>query len=200
MSPPVAILLFAAGSSSRMGGRDKLTRTVDGVPLLRRVASRAVGTGLPVLALLPPDRPERAAALDGLALRRVPVPDAALGMAQSIRAGLGALPPDTPGALMLMADMPDITGGDLRRLADRFIELGGETVVRAATRDGTPGSPNVVPRALFPALMRLSGDTGGRDVLRTVPQDHVALDGRRAVTDLDTPADWAAWRAARDQS
>ena len=91
-------------------------------------------------------------------------------------------------------------GGDLRRLADRFIELGGETVVRAATRDGTPGSPNVVPRALFPALMRLSGDTGGRDVLRTVPQDHVALDGRRAVTDLDTPADWAAWRAARDQS
>nr|WP_256372985.1 nucleotidyltransferase family protein [Pseudoruegeria sp. HB172150] len=190
-------MLFAAGSSSRMGARDKLTEDVDGEPLLRRSALRAIATGLPVHALLPPDRPERWRAVEGLDLTLTAVPDARDGMSASIRAGLASLPERTPGTIMLMADMPDLESADLTALAKRFADLGSQTVVRAATEDGRPGAPALIPRHLFPALQALQGDTGGRDVLKSVPQDLVPLPGRRAVTDLDTPDDWAEWRETR---
>ncbi len=189
-----AILLFAAGASRRMAPRDKLTEVVDGEPLLRRTARRALATGHPVIALLPPDRPARAAALDGLDLGRVTVPDAGAGMSRSIRAGIAALPPDCPGAMMLMADMPDLETADLAHLLDRFAASGG-AVIRAAGEDGTPGSPAVIPARLFAAFGRLTGDTGGRQILKSEPVHWVPLPGRRALTDLDTPADWAAFRA-----
>jgi CTP:molybdopterin cytidylyltransferase MocA len=43
----------------------------------------------------------------------------------------------------------------------------------------------------------LSGDEGARAILRRHPPRLLALPGRHAVTDLDTPEDWARWRAAR---
>lgn len=189
------ILLFAAGASRRMAPRDKLTEIVDGAPLLRRTARRALATGAPVIALLPPDRPDRAAALDGLDLQRVTVADAAGGMSRSIAAGIGALPPGCAGALMLMADMPDLTTADLTVLIERFQQLGGETVIRAAAQDGTPGSPSVIPARLFGQFAALQGDTGGRGILRGEAVDLVPLPGHHALTDLDSPQDWAAFRA-----
>jgi molybdenum cofactor cytidylyltransferase len=46
--------------------------------------------------------------------------------------------------------------------------------------------------------MRLTGDQGARDLLRAHADDvrAVVLPARHAVTDLDTPEDWANWRAA----
>jgi hypothetical protein len=104
MTPP-AILLLAAGSSSRMRGADKLLERVDGVPLLLRQARVALAAGVPVIVTLPGDRPARTAALAGLDLVTVPVPDAALGLSASIRAGVRAAaskpkppPPNSPTA------------------------------------------------------------------------------------------------------
>lgn len=194
----VTILLFAAGASSRMGGRDKLMELIDGRPLLSRSATRAVATGLPVIVVLPPDRPARLAVTQALGLPHVIAEEARDGMSASIRAGLGALPPDAPGALMLMADMPDLDTGDLLTLAARFADAGESEVIRAAAEDGSPGSPTLVPRRLFPALSALSGDQGGRAVLKSQPTRLVPLAGRRALTDLDTPEDWAAWRAGKE--
>ena len=154
---PLTILLFAAGSSSRMKGRDKLLERIGDETLLKRSARRAVATGLPVIALLPPLPTPRAAELDGLVGTRVMVPDASDGMSRSIAAGLGALPDSALGAMMVMADMPDLETGDLLTLASRFDALGGDTVVRAAGADGTPGSPALVPRRLFAALRSLDG-------------------------------------------
>ena len=53
----------------------------------------------------------------------------------------------------------------------------------------------IVPARLLPEMAALRGDTGARALMQSHPVRHVALPGRRAVTDLDTPEDWAAWRA-----
>jgi hypothetical protein len=89
MTPP-AILLLAAGASSRMRGADKLLEPVEGVPLVLRQARVALATGASVIVTLPLDRPLRNAALAGLELTTAPVPDAALGLSASIRAGVRA--------------------------------------------------------------------------------------------------------------
>ena len=76
-------------------------------------------------------------------------------------------------------------------------EAGGERPVRATGADGTPGHPVIFPARLFAALARLKGDTGARAVLEGEAVLHVALPGRAALVDLDTPEDWAGWLAAR---
>lgn len=196
--PDLQILILAAGASSRMRGADKLLEQVAGQPLLRHIAGQALATGLPVTVTLPPDRPARAAALDGLTVRRITVPDAGLGMAHSLRAGLASLQPQ--GAVMvLLADLPEITTDDLTMLAQAHARTPGQ-ILRATDASGQPGHPVIFPGSLRTGLMQLSGDDGARSLLRRHAGDLqlIALPGQNATTDLDTPEDWAAWRSGRE--
>ena len=70
---------------------------------------------------------------------------------------------------------------------------------RGAAEDGTPGHPVLFDGALRDDFADLSGDSGGRAIIdRYKDRTHlVPLPGRRALTDLDTPEDWEAWRSAR---
>jgi CTP:molybdopterin cytidylyltransferase MocA len=191
------ILILAAGSASRMRGGDKLLEQVDGQPQLARILQAALQTGLPVTVALPPDRPDRAVVIAGLPARQITVPDPAQGMAASLTAGLASLPA-TAGVMLLLADLPEITTADLITLRDAWAQE-PEAILRGAAADGTPGHPVCFPPDLREDLMTLKGDEGARAVLvrhrarlRLIP-----LPDRHATTDLDTPEDWATWRAAR---
>ncbi|WP_022703122.1 nucleotidyltransferase family protein [Pseudorhodobacter ferrugineus] len=193
----VTVLILAAGASSRMRGADKLLEPVAGQPLLRRVAQIALATGLPVMVTLSDDRPAREAALDGLGLQRLRVGDASQGMAASLRAGVAAIPVGS-AILILLADMPEIDAQDLAAMIASYRQA-PDMVHRGATADGTPGHPVLFPAWLRAHLIGLHGDVGARSVLRevanlTVP---VTLPERHALTDLDTPEDWARWRAVQ---
>ncbi|TDK47423.1 nucleotidyltransferase family protein [Antarcticimicrobium luteum] len=194
------ILLLAAGQSSRMRGRDKLMEPVGGVPLLRRAARRACAAGIgPVIAALPPAPHPRHDALAGLPVVPVPVPDAAEGIAASLRRALTALPPKAEAAMILLADLPELSTADLQTVAGAVDLRSGVLVWRGATAAGQPGHPVVVARALFAELAALTGDSGAQVAIRRHADRLmlVPLPGRHARLDLDTPEDWAAWRAAQ---
>lgn len=195
----VTILLLAAGASSRMRGADKLLQQVDGVALLRRQALAALGTGAPLIVALPA-RPAlsgpRRAALAGLALAVTEVPGEAPGMGDSLRHGVRAA--GHPGGLMVMlADMPEIETGDLTALIAAFAASGADRILRAGAQDGTPGHPVIFPADCLSDLGSLTGDSGARNLLRDRGAQVLPLAGRRALVDLDTPEDWAAWQKAR---
>jgi CTP:molybdopterin cytidylyltransferase MocA len=195
----IVILIPAAGAARRMRGRDKLLEPVDGIPLLRRQAQRALETGAHVIVTLPtPDSP-RFAALAGLPLQIVFVPDATEGMAASVRRGAAAAPDGIAALIILPADMPDLETGDLLLLINGFQSEISPTLQQATAADGTPGHPVLFPADCLPALQMLSGDQGARDVLRANAHRlrRIALQGMRALTDLDTPEDWETWRRAR---
>ncbi|HMO73410.1 MAG TPA: nucleotidyltransferase family protein [Paracoccaceae bacterium] len=194
--PALPVLILAAGASSRMGARDKLTEQVGGEPMIRRTVRAALATGAPVIVVVPPDRPARRAALAGLPVATVIARDAAQGMAASLRAGIAALPRDAAGVMVLPADMPGLTADALQAVIAAFAAA-PSGIHRGATADGRPGHPTVFPADLIPALTLVEGDEGGRSViaahlnrLRLVP-----LPGDAAVLDLDTPDDWEAFRA-----
>ncbi len=193
-----AILVLAAGRATRMRGRDKLMEEVAGQPLLSERVATARATGAPVWVTLPPraDRPGRWAALEGAGAGLIEVGDADNGMSASLRAGLAALPADCPALLVMLADMPEITTADITALLAPF---DGTTILRGASAEGHPGHPVLFPARDFPALAALTGDAGARDLLRAEAGRVrlVPLPARHALTDLDTPEDWAAWRAAR---
>jgi molybdenum cofactor cytidylyltransferase len=188
----LVVLLLAAGGSTRMRGGDKLTEEVGGMPLLRRQALAALSVTPEVIVVLPPDRPARAVALEGLAVRTVVAEDAREGMSASLRAGLRAAEGDA--AMVMPADMPELGPVELGLMVEAFRET-PDRILRGASGD-TPGHPVIFPADLWPALAQMTGDQGGREVIaanrarvRLIP-----LPGRAALTDLDTPEDWADWR------
>lgn len=201
MPQTVAILIPAAGFARRMRGADKLLEPVAGQPVLRRIAQSACDVSETVVVTLPTGGfgPARLAVLEDLGVTPILVPDAAEGMAASLRAGVRALPESASGVMILLADLPEIEGADLRTLIDAFTADPAAPILRATSQDGQPGHPVIFPRELFETLAQVSGDTGAKTVMaahRDRLRDH-PLPGRRAVTDLDTPEDWAAWRAKR---
>ena len=196
MRPVVHILVLAAGASARMRGRDKLLQPVKGKPILRAVAETALGSGAPVLVTLPPAAEARRQAVAGLPLQFVEVPDAAQGMSRSIVRGLGAIADPGPedGVMILPADMPGFSAKVLADLISRF-RAEPELIWRGGTTDGRAGHPAIFPRDLWRDLAGVTGDEGGRSVLKRHADRlrQVPLPGQMAVLDLDTPEDWEAY-------
>ncbi|MGJ5618985.1 nucleotidyltransferase family protein [Sulfitobacter sp. MF3-043] len=201
MSFPIIIL--AAGQSRRMRGRDKLLEDIDGAPLLRRQAqmARAVTDGDVIVALPPAPHP-RYDTLSGLQVSTLAVADADEGMNASLRAAILALPATAKCAMILLADLPDLTADDLITVANSIDLKTQQLIWRGATQDGAAGHPIVFKADLFAELAVLSGDTGGREVV-AAHQDQtvfVPLPGTRAHGDLDTPEQWAIWRRSRQDA
>lgn len=189
----LTILIPAAGSSTRMRGQDKLLQDVAGEPILRRQARMALALA-PVIVTLRETDPDRRAALEGVAVTVMAVTDAALGMSASFRAVAGV-----GSALMILpADMPDLTGEDLAGMIAAF-QSDPAHILRGSAGD-RPGHPVIWPRALVPSFARLTGDEGARALLRQHPVRLHPLPDQHALTDLDTPEDWAAWRAGQAAS
>lgn len=194
----VAAIVLAAGASRRMRGRDKLMEPIAGRAILRHVAEAALASrAAEVVVVLPPDAPARRAALDGLAVTRVEAADCAEGMAASLRAGLAAVAERADAVVVLLGDMPEVGAGQIDRLIATFDPAEGREIVRASSEGGVPGHPVLFGRRFFETLAALTGDRGAREVLRDAAEfvTEVATPGEAAVTDLDTPEDWAAWRA-----
>jgi len=191
-----AILLPAAGQSSRMRGRDKLLETIDGEALLRRQSRRARSTCPRVFVALPPPPHPRYAVLDGLDVTTLEVPEHTEGLGGTLRGAVARLPRNIDRLVLLLPDLPDIDDGAIREVlaaADAFPDA---LVLRGATSDGRPGHPVVFDKTLLPVFAELSGNSGGTEVIKAAG-DRVVLHrftGDQARCDLDTPEEWAEWR------
>lgn len=185
-------LILAAGSSSRMGAsRDKLLENIGNKPILEAAIQRATAVSDRVFVCLPGPTHPRAQLLQGASA--IWVADAEEGMGASIRTGVNALP-DATDLMILPADMPDLTLDDL---ATVWAAHKDGAITRGATADGRPGHPVIFPQELLRELLELRGDQGARQVIvRHRQRLHlVPLPAEHALTDLDTPEAWAAWRA-----
>lgn len=195
--PNVAVLMLAAGASKRMRGRDKLLENVHGVPMLRHAVAAALGSDAnTVVVVLPPDNAPRRAALSGLDVDLVTAVDNAEGMAGSMRNGMAALADTCDAVIIALCDMPDITAAHFDALIRAYNPGAGHEICRATDENGVPGQPVLFGRRFFENLALVSGDKGGRDVVREAPEFvvDVTIGGMAARIDLDTPEDWDRWR------
>ena len=198
----IPILILAAGASTRMRGADKLLQDVDGQPLLRRQAKMALQVSEDVRIALPPRPHARYDIIADLPVRMLEVATAAEGMSASLRTCFASLGPDVRHAMVLLADLPDISTDDLSQVIQASRSAPDALIWRGATADGTGGHPMLVSRALFRDFQTLSRDAGGQSIVKTAgTRVHlVPFSDGRARLDLDTPEQWAAWRRAKSLS
>jgi molybdenum cofactor cytidylyltransferase len=193
----VAALVLAAGRSTRMGGPNKLIAQIAGKPLVRIAAEQALASlAAPVIVVTGHQRAQVEAALTGLKLELVHNPDYAEGLSTSLKIGLAALPAAVAGAIVCLADMPQVTTAVIDRLVTAFNPEQGALVVVPTSR-GKRGNPVVWARRFFPDLVALHGDVGARHLIGANAEfvTEVALEDSAVLIDIDTPDALIAARA-----
>jgi molybdenum cofactor cytidylyltransferase len=154
-------LVLAAGAGSRFGGHKLRAPWGEG----RLIdAALAAAKSAPVEGVILLHRPGDALT-DDSEVRRVEVADWAEGMAASLRAGIAALPPDCRGAYVFLGDMPRIPTAVLQPLAQAVLD---GAPAAAPTWRGRVGHPVLFSSVMFPALIALTGDRGGRGVIEAL--------------------------------
>jgi molybdenum cofactor cytidylyltransferase len=190
---PVAGILLAAGTSSRMGC-NKLLFELNGESVLRGAARRALAGGLsPLLVVLGHQAETTRQELDGLACRIVINPDYDQGITSSLKAGVSALPPGAAAAMVLLADMPLVTAEMIADLVARYHATRAPLVI--SDYEGVNAPPMLYDRKLFDELRAMTGGGCGRQVVKRHRTEAEMLSWPAArLGDLDVPEDYARMR------
>jgi molybdenum cofactor cytidylyltransferase len=181
-----------------MGGPNKLLADIGGKPMVRRVVEAALASrARPILVVTGHQADGVQAALAGLDVTFVDNPDYAAGLSSSLKAGIGAVPGDCDGALVVLGDMPQLAGAHLDRLIAAFAAEPVATIV-LPTHAGRRGNPVLWPSDCFAEMRHLDGDAGAKRLL-AVHADRVRevdLGTDAIFADVDTPAALAELRKA----
>ncbi|MBF9221830.1 nucleotidyltransferase family protein [Hymenobacter ruricola] len=191
MPTPTALLLLAAGASTRMG-RPKQLLPYRGRTLLRHAAETAVASGCgPIVLVTGALNEALATEVAGLPIRTVHNPDWETGMASSIRAGLAAVQAAKPAAVVIMlSDQPLLTPELLRQLVQQQRQT--QAPIVAAAYGDTLGVPAVFTETVFPELLKLQGQAGAGRLIASHGPAVERVDFPAGLLDVDTPAQYAA--------
>jgi molybdenum cofactor cytidylyltransferase len=143
----VAGVVLAAGPSSRFGDDlPKQLLELEGEPLVRRVARRALESNLiDVIVVVGYREREITAALGVLPLQVVVNPHFEQGQSTSVRVGLAEVRPDATAVMFLPVDQPHLT----RRVIDRLIAAHEKTSASIVVPafEGERGAPVLISAA-----------------------------------------------------
>ncbi len=160
----IAIIIMASGLSRRMGV-NKLLLPVLGKPLCGHIIDTAIKTGYRVVVVSCYDEVLSIAGECGATA--VFNGEAEAGQSRSIRLGLKTATA-CDAAIFCPADQPFISVATLHGLTEEFCRTGK---IVTASYGGQSGSPVLFPRAYFEKLSSLTGDMGGRAVIKEHPNE-----------------------------
>lgn len=199
MKKYVTAIVLAAGSSSRMEGGNKLTRCIDGEPLLLRIIKQVLASQVQkCIVVLSQYNDEILEMLNGINVEIVTCRNADEGMSASMRSGILAAGEDTSAYMICLADMPDLKIEHFKLVIDAYDPENNRLIIRPKTISGQFGHPVLFDSSYYSDLLSLDGDIGAKAVIKDHSGRVYELEMDDAViTDLDTPQAWMDWQAQR---
>lgn len=186
-----AIIILAAGNSSRMG-KPKQLLDFKGKTLLQTVMDEALKTDCsPVTVVLGANVEEILVKHQNNQLNFVINKSWETGMASGIVAGLSSViekNDKTESIIIAVADQVFIKMSTFNNLIEKHLKTGKNMIASAYA--GTMGTPVLFGKVYFDALLSLKGTEGAKKLLKQYPQDVETVVFEGGEIDIDTETDY----------
>ncbi len=186
----VAAIVLAAGESRRFGSPKQLLPWRE-TTLLEHTVDTVLRSSVQETLVVVGHRADQI----GTLLQNRPISlvvneDWQEGLSSSVQAGLQALSARYEACLFVLGDQPNVTADLINNMLERYHRTLA-TIVAPSYR-GRRGNPVLFSRSLFPELMSLQGDKGGREVVLRHQEDveTVEVEEDDIFLDIDTEADY----------
>lgn len=194
----LSAIILAAGDSTRMGSPKALLPVPGGPAFVSAIVKTLAAAAISDIVIVTGrdhDRVVEALQRDTLSAvaRVVRNPDPGRGQLSSLWAGMDAVvSSSTEAIIMTLVDVPLVAAATVRRVIDEW-QRTRAPIVRPA-RGGRHGHPVIFDRVLFDELRQAPLDAGAKVVVRAHASAivDVEVDDEGSLTDVDTPADYAA--------
>lgn len=185
-----AVILLAAGQSSRMGSPKQLLPFQNST-LIEVVTDRLLSLSpVPLLVVLGANQEQIAPLLENRPVFTLFNPHWESGMASSIRTGITHIQdnfPQTDRVMVCLVDQPLILPKHYQQLLATSIQFPGKVI--AAKYRGQPGVPMLFPKPFYSVLEHVQKDTGAKHWIRSHPESVVTVELPEAAFDWDTRED-----------
>jgi molybdenum cofactor cytidylyltransferase len=186
----VAIILLAAGSSSRMG-KSKQLIDIQGETLLKKSVGIALQSkGSNVIVVLGANEAEHRSEIENLPVSIVSNSQWSNGMGSSVKAGLTHLLSQSPipdAVIIMVCDQPLLTSAHVNNLIDRY-DSSGKPII-ASSYSNSLGVPALFDQSMFEQLSHLEDAQGAKKIIQIHLDVTDAIDFPAGSIDLDTPED-----------
>ncbi len=109
------------------------------------------------------------------------------GISSSIKCGLRSLTPEIDGAIIFIVDQPFLKSELISRILTKFDTSNANII--AAFVSGQIIHPVMYRKELFPKLLELKGDIGGKAIFENEFIEKVAWDDEKLLLDIDSQVD-----------
>ena len=162
--PIIAAIVLAAGRSTRMGEINKLLTDFNGQPMVAQTLAQVQAAGIRQICVVTGHQAEKIeAALDENEVVFAHNGDFRDGLSTSIIAGVRALGSEINGVVIMLGDMPLVSGRDINSLVAAFQN---NSDICVPNWQGKRGNPVLWGRDYFAQLQELTRDMGARDLLK----------------------------------
>ena len=190
-----AIIILAAGSSSRLGEPKQLLK-INGETLLEKSMTIALQTGVQdVFVVLGAGEKELRPQLENRPVHIIQNMNWSKGIGSSLKAGLARerqYRPDIQCVVIMVCDQPHVTASHLMQLLETHHAT--QKAIVASSYSSTAGVPVLFAKSVFTQLEQLEDGHGAKKIMEAHPEFLETVDFPGGSIDLDTPDDVRRFR------
>ena len=159
----ISAVLLAAGQSKRMDGENKLTKEIQGTPLIKHSVKNILASSIDELIVVLGYQKEIIEKLidKNEKIKFVFNKDFESGMASSIKSGLNHLSEKTEAFFICLGDMPMVN----HNIYNQLIKSKDNKEIIVPTYKGQQGNPVLFDKSMKEKIMNITGDVGAKRIL-----------------------------------
>jgi molybdenum cofactor cytidylyltransferase len=159
----ISAILLAAGQSKRMDGENKLTKDIQGVPLIKHSVKNILAASIDELIIVLGYQKEIIEKLIDKSgkIKFIFNKDFESGMASSIKTGLNNLSEKTESFFICLGDMPMVGHG----VYNQLIKSKDNKEIIVPIYKGQQGNPVLFNKSMKEKIMGITGDVGAKKIL-----------------------------------
>jgi len=159
----ISAILLAAGQSKRMNGENKLTKEIQGIPLIKHSVKNILTSSVDELIIVLGYQKEIIEKLidKNEKIKFVFNKNFESGMASSIKTGLDNLSEETEAFFICLGDMPMVSSD----IYNQLIKSKDKKEIIVPTYKGQQGNPILFNKSMKEKIMNIAGDVGAKKIL-----------------------------------